>query len=260
MIFTDQMKRKCVLDHVPERIVSLVPSQSELLYDLGLKKRIAGCTKFCIHPRELHEQCPKIGGTKQLNIEKIRALRPDLIIGNKEENIREQIEELEKEFPVWMSDVNNYEEALQMIGMIGDLCDVKPQALSLIRDIETAFEQLKNIPESEDKTTVYLIWKDPFMAAGKHTFIDSMIKKAGFVNLIKESRYPELSIDSLKNTAARYVWLSSEPYPFSEQHVRQLQECLPQSRICLVDGEMFSWYGSRMKQAASYFISLHQLP
>src|ERR1700741_3198050 len=110
MHFIDQTGRKISIPQIPQRIISLVPSQTELLFDLGLDKEVVGITKFCVHPPEWFQTKTRVGGTKQLKIDLIKQLQPDLIIANKEENVKEQIEELEKHFPVWISDVNNLED------------------------------------------------------------------------------------------------------------------------------------------------------
>ena len=120
MIFTDQLGRKLILEKIPQRIISLVPSQTELLFDLGLEEEVVGITKFCIHPDSWFHSKTRIGGTKQFDFEKIKSLQPDLIIGNKEENDKEQIEELMKNFTVWMSDIKTLADACKMICEIGE--------------------------------------------------------------------------------------------------------------------------------------------
>ncbi|MCG9880164.1 MAG: helical backbone metal receptor, partial [Bacteroidia bacterium] len=131
----DQMGNRVSLSNEPLRIVSLVPSQTELLYDFGLTKEVVGQTLFCIHPNEMHLVKPRVGGTKKLDINKIRALNPTLIIGNKEENTREQIEELQKEFPVWMSDIQNLDQAIDMIEKLGTMLDKRIRAQEIIQQI-----------------------------------------------------------------------------------------------------------------------------
>ena len=139
--FTDMTGNQLTIG-VPKRIVSLVPSQTELLYDLGLNEEVVGITKFCVHPDRWFKTKTRIGGTKQLQIEKIKELKPDLIIASKEENVKEQIEELAKDFPVWISDVNNLEDALKMIGSIGELLQKQIQAQNLVNQIKLGFSQL----------------------------------------------------------------------------------------------------------------------
>lgn len=236
-----------------QRIVSLVPSQTELLYDLGLNDEVVGITKFCVHPGKWFRTKTRIGGTKNIHIDKIQSLQPDLVIANKEENIKEQVEALQQFAKVYVSDVNNLSEALQMIREIGELVNKKEQANYLSKSIEKKFSQLKNI-QVQKKTAAYFIWKDPYMVAGGETFINDMMQYAGFENIFQDlPRYPETTVDDLKQMNCDYVLLSSEPYPFKQKHIDELQPLLPATKIILVDGEMFSWYGSRLLLSAEYF-------
>lgn len=250
MLFTDQLKNTIVLHSFPKRIISIVPSQSELLWDLGLREELVGITKFCIHPNQMYKSIERVGGTKNLNIEKIRALKPDLIIGNKEENEQSQILELQNEFPVWMSDIYNLEDALQMIGLVGELVNKATEANLIKHQIQHSFVNIQQI----SKTGLYLIWNKPYMAAGKSTFIGDMLQKIGIQNVLEQnSRYPELSLEEIKTLNPDLVFLSSEPYPFKEDHIKELQNELPNSKVILVDGELFSWYGSRLTKSVNYF-------
>lgn len=249
--FTDQMNQTIRLSGIPRRIVSLVPSQTELLYSLGLGDRVVGITKFCIHPNEWYKSKKRVGGTKNIDLEKVRALEPDLIIGNKEENEKSNIEALSTIAPIWMSDIFNLEDALTMIQQIGEMVDESEKANQIIGKVTSDFEGLSLI--KNQKTVLYLIWKNPYLTAGKDTFIDDMLSRCGFINFIKESRYPELRIET--QNSPDYIFLSSEPYPFKEKHIIELQEIYPNAIIRLVDGEMFSWYGSRLLEAADYFKS-----
>lgn len=253
MLFTDHLQHTIELQSPPQHIVSLVPSQSELLWDLGLKDRLAGITKFCIHPKELFESIPRVGGTKTLNIDKIRALKPDLIIGNKEENERAQIETLQQEFKVWMSDIYNLEDALNTIMAIGELTDTKAKADRIAAEIRASFRELPFLEES----VLYLIWK-PYMAAGKGTFIGSMLEAIGLKNVItaEDSRYPQLDVEEIRKLNPRLIFLSSEPFPFKQTHADELQQVLPHAKVVLVDGELFSWYGSRLRMSVAYFHEL----
>ena len=236
---------------IPKRIVSVVPSQTELLFDLGLSNEILGITKFCIHPKEICKTKAIVGGTKNLNIEKIISLQPDLIIANKEENVKEQIELLADKIPVWLTDVNNYDEALQMIADLGKITQTSEKANSIKQSID---EQLSAPIFNKKRKAVYLIWKSPFMTIGGDTFIDSMMHKAGFENTFHHlTRYPEIEIETITNSDCEFVLLSSEPYPFAQKHVDEMQASLPNKKIIIVDGEMFSWYGSRMLKSATYF-------
>jgi ABC-type Fe3+-hydroxamate transport system substrate-binding protein len=255
--FKDQLKRNININFPPKRIISLVPSQTELLFDLGLTDEIIGITKFCIHPKDKFKNTTKIGGTKKLDINKIRELKPDLIIGNKEENQKEEIEILAKEFPVWMSDIYNLNDALEMIKSVGQMVNKKVESLNLSKNIQQIFDGII-VNENDLKSTLYFIWHNPNMLAGNETFINEMLKYCGLKNLIEENRYPEFSDPELKTLLPEVVLLSSEPYPFKEKHIKNFQEIWPKAKIKLVDGEMFSWYGSRLLRAASYFQNLNQ--
>lgn len=253
MLFTDQLNNTIELHSFPKRIISIVPSQSELLWDLGLREELVGITKFCIHPQQMFNSIERVGGTKTLNLDKIRTLKPDVIIGNKEENEQSQILELQKEFPVWMSDIYTLQDALQMMEGIGKLVNKTQEAEVLKTTIQTSF---LNLPHKQQRV-LYLIWNKPYMAAGKATFIGDMLSKIGLQNVLEEnSRYPELSIEDIKALKPKLIFLSSEPYPFKQEHIDELQQHLPSSKIILVDGELFSWYGSRLAKSVDYFHEL----
>jgi ABC-type Fe3+-hydroxamate transport system substrate-binding protein len=248
--FTDQMGRLISVPYPPQRIISLVPSQTELLFDLGLDREVVGITKFCIHPSEKFKKSIKVGGTKKLDLNKIYDLRPDLIIGNKEENNKAQIESLMKDFPVWMSDIKVLPEAIDMIKQIGELTANSERANIIAEDIN---EQFLNLEKKQKKVrTAYFIWKDPYMLAGKQTFIDDILNRAGFENVIGVDRYPEISVDQLKNLKPECIFLSSEPYPFKDEHVKEFKNICPDARVFIVDGELFSWYGSRLLLSPAY--------
>jgi ABC-type Fe3+-hydroxamate transport system substrate-binding protein len=256
--FTDQLNRKVTINYPPKRIISIVPSQTELLFELGLTEEVIGITKFCVHPAAQFKAKIKVGGTKKLDIGLIRNLKPDLIIGNKEENTKENIELLSSEFPVWMSDVNNLDDAMKSIGQIAELVDREPEAAYLNHLINAGFTDLQTLALQLgiDKNVAYLIWKDPYMLAGRGTFINDILMKIGLTNIIKQSRYPEIDMNELAALKPELVFLSSEPYPFREKHVEDLKLILPEAEIMLVDGEMFSWYGSRLVKAVQYHFQL----
>jgi len=252
--FTDQMGREIEINFPPKRIISLVPSQTELLFDLGLGDEIVGITKFCIHPKEKFKLTTKIGGTKKLDIEKIKSLKPDLIIGNKEENEQQQIEDLTQHFPVWMSDIETLSDALTMIEQVGDLVNKKEEGFVMSSQIAKDFELLKVDSLSiKPKSVAYFIWKKPNMLAGKQTFINEMLAYCGLKNVIEAIRYPSFTNEDLKKLNPEVVLLSSEPYPFTQKQMEEFQTIWPDAKIKLVDGEMFSWYGSRLLKAADYF-------
>ncbi len=254
--FIDQMGRTVDLVQPLRRIVSLVPSQSELLIHLGLEEQVVGVTKFCIHPAGMKERVRQIGGTKTVKIEEVLALKPDIVIGNKEENLQSDIEALEHHVPVWMSDIHDLESALEMVQQIGLLTEKVQVTLPMIQTIRQEFNELKQFTSSNNLLkTLYLIWRKPFMAAGKGTFIDDCLQHCGLVNCIEETRYPAINLEDLN---PELILLSSEPYPFQEKHIVEIQQRFPLAKIRLVDGEYFSWYGSRMLDAPKYFRSLFE--
>ena len=248
--FTDHTGFSILLDQLPKRIISLVPSQTELLFHLGLRENIIGITKFCVHPQELVHKVSKIGGTKKFDFEKIDALKPDLIIANKEENYKEGIQQLRGKYPVWTSDIYNIEDALSMIIEVGKMTDTFMSAQNLNLRIKKRFSEIKNLYSGN---ILYFIWQKPYMVAGNNTFINMLLTHLGFNNMANNvERYPELTSIELKEYSPNYIFLSSEPFPFKEKHLTDYQKIFPSARVILVDGEMFSWYGNRLLLAADY--------
>ena len=257
-IYKDQTGKIITLPSAPARIISLVPSQTELLYDLGLDKKVIGITKFCVHPQEWFRNKTRIGGTKSIHTEQVKALQPDLIIANKEENVKEQVDELAALFPVWTSDISNLQQALQMIEATGEITGTGAKAQAMIALINNRFDQLS--VQQPGIRTAYLIWQNPYMTIGDDTFIHDMLSRCGFENIFKEQqRYPCISIEDIKSSNCQLLLLSSEPFPFKQSHAEELQKQLPLTKIMLADGEMFSWYGSRLLLAPAYFRSLIEM-
>lgn len=259
-LFTDQTGRELEIAVPPKRIISLVPSQTELLYHLGLGEQVAGITKFCVHPPQWFRSKTRVGGTKAIKPEIIQQLQPDLIIANKEENVKEQVLELASQYPVWVSDIHDLDTSLDMIRRVGDITCRPEQAAAIATTIAAGFSELAQQPHAAPIPTAYLIWRNPWMTVGGDTFISNMLAHCGLTNVFEQSkRYPAITIEELQSSGCRLLLLSSEPYPFRQQHIDELQSQLPDTRILLVDGEMFSWYGSRLQFAPDYFrqLALH---
>jgi ABC-type Fe3+-hydroxamate transport system substrate-binding protein len=229
----------------PTRIISLVPSQTELLYDLGLRDEVIGVTKFCIHPDEWFRRKQRVGGTKNLKIDLIKSLNPDLILANKEENLKEEIEILQNDFNVYVSDISTINEALQMIE-------------DIVNGIKAEMMTQSRLEKKDKIDALYLIWQNPYMVAGNDTFIHDMMLEAGFNNLVKQNRYPMMTLEEIKSINPTVIMLSSEPFPFADKHIIEWQMQLPNTKIILVDGELFSWYGSRMLKSFRYFRGLYE--
>lgn len=257
--FTDQMNHHVVLPAAPKRIISLVPSQTELLFYLGLDEEVVGITKFCIHPQAQFKAKTKIGGTKQFHADRIAALKPDLLIGNKEENEQGQIEQLQQQYPVWMSDIHTLEDAYEMILSLGKIVDREMAAQNLVQQLQAAFDQLQQqvVAQKRPMRVAYFIWRKPYMVAANQTFINELLSLAGFHNVFAPiDRYPQISLAQLKVAQPEAIFLSSEPYPFKDKHMEELQDICPHATIKLVDGELFSWYGNRLLHSVPYFLNL----
>jgi ABC-type Fe3+-hydroxamate transport system substrate-binding protein len=248
--FKDQLGGTIFLARTPQKIISLVPSQTELLFDLGLDKEIVGITRFCVHPEEKCEKKIKIGAPKRFDFDLIDKLKPDLIIGNKEENYRSGIERLRSKHTVWMSDVKTLEDAYQMIESVGDMVAKNEEAYHIVSETRSKMEGIKC--HSSIKVA-YLIWNRPYMVAGKHTFIDEMLRKFGFTNIFGDlDRYPEVTLDQIRAADPTAIFLSSEPFPFKAKHLDEFKQRFPSTIVRLVDGTMFSWYGSRLRYTVDY--------
>ncbi len=244
------MGRELEIKTPVRRIVSLVPSQTEFLYHLGLDAEVVGITKFCVHPKEWFRNKTRVGGTKNAKYSRVAELKPDLIIGNKEENDQTNIDELKDLAPIWMSDIKTLKDAFDMMIELGKIVGKEEQAKIMVEQIQGEFDRLALQPK---KSALYFIWKDPWMLAGTDTFISDMLQKCGFKNRASGSRYPLL--DEV-NVEIDVILLSSEPYPFKQQDLNEMQLKFPNAKVLLVDGEMFSWYGSRLLKAPDYFQQL----
>lgn len=255
--FIDQLGHRIHLHKTPQRIISLVPSQTEFLWDLGLREELVGVTKFCVHPKELLKTKTIVGGTKQLNIEKIRALKPDLIIGNKEENEKEQIRKLQKEFNVWMSDIYTLDDALNMMNELAKVVGKQKEEEFISIEIKNNLSSIKNFFQS--KRVAYFIWNKPYMLAAKNTFINDVLNHLGLMNVCTNiSRYPEIGESDLIQLNPEICLLSSEPFPFKVKHIHEINSFLPNCDVKIVDGEMFSWYGSRLRFLKEYIQKISQ--
>lgn len=239
-----------------QRIISLVPSITQLLHYLDLEQEVVGITKFCIHPKEWHQTKTRIGGTKNINLKKIEALHPTLIIANKEENVKEQIESLQQNYHVLLTDVNTLEEAYNMITEVGKLTNRIEKCTELVNLIQHQFKKLTN--NIKAYTVAYCIWYQPIMVAANNTFINNILLQAGFKNVFSnQERYPTTSFEAISALKPDAVFLSSEPYPFKEKHIQLFKKNLPsQTKIIWVDGEMFSWYGSKLLETPQYLQSI----
>ncbi|MDS9470757.1 helical backbone metal receptor [Sporosarcina pasteurii] len=211
----DHLGRKVQIARSPKRIISLCPAITATLFSLGLENEIVGRTRYCIHPKNKVEKAAIVGGTKEINLKKIRDLQPDLIIAEKEENTKEIVQQLEHEFPVYVCEVQSIEENDRMIRDIGSITNSQHEATSLIQRIKDAFA---NLPNLHGKRVAYVIWKDPYMVVGHSTYIQSVLEAMNAVNPFTkfESRYPIVSFKDIQRAKLDYLFLATEPYTFTE--------------------------------------------
>lgn len=235
------------------KVISLVPSITEALFDLGLtENEIIGRTKFCIHPEEKVKNIEIIGGTKNLNIEKIKSLKPNLILANKEENVKEQVESLKEDFKVIVYNTETIEDNYYLVKNLGLLFNKEERAQAFNLKV---YEVLHQTKLKSSLKAAYLIWKNPYMTVGSDTFIHNVLSEIGFENIFKNTtRYPEIQVEDLAE--AEVIMLSSEPFPFKEKHIAELKEFYPDKKIMIVDGEAFSWYGTHIAKCENYFRKL----
>lgn len=260
-IVTDQLGNQHTFETTPKRIVSLVPSQTELLYDLGLEDAIVGITKFCVHPPHFKASKQIVGGTKTIKFEKILALKPDIVICNKEENTKEIVEEISLICPVWVTDIVTIQDNLQMISDFGMLFNKRIEAQKWMDKITFAYDDFQHfIKEKPYRKTAYFIWANPYMVAGKNTFINEMLQLNRFQNTYEsKGRYPEIELEKMRQEGdPELIMLSSEPFPFKDEHAFEIGRNTHHAKTIFVDGEMFSWYGSRILKAFDYFKKLHE--
>jgi ABC-type Fe3+-hydroxamate transport system substrate-binding protein len=256
MTLIDHLNRSLTLDYQPKRIISLVPSLTELLHDLGLEKRIVGITQFCVHPYHYKSVKTIVGGTKKVKMDVIQSLNPDFILCSKEENTPEMVLELEKIAPVFVSDVADFLSALQLIKELGEIFGKRIESETLVQKIEIKYADFQiYIKDKRPVKTAYFIWKNPWMVAGNGTFINDMMRINQLENVFaKKERYPEINIKYLNLQGNPELLLfSSEPYQFKEEDAFEVLRENEKILSIFVDGQYFSWYGSRLLKAFDYF-------
>jgi ABC-type Fe3+-hydroxamate transport system substrate-binding protein len=243
------------------RIVSLVPSITELVCELGLADQLVGRTGFCIHPKEALKAIPKVGGTKSVNLKKIRELAPTHVIVNVDENKKETADALAAFVPnLIVTHPLAPEDNLALYRQIGAAFDRQREAEGLCQRFEEVLLETKSKKYTARKT-LYLIWKDPWMTVSRDTYVSRTLALFGLQTLPEstDARYPEISLEESPLREVELVLLSSEPYRFKEKHLNEIRNILDKPAR-LIDGEMTSWYGSRailgLRYLADYSASL----
>lgn len=229
----------------PERIVSLVPSLTELVWWLGCGNSLRGRTRFCEEPAGEIEVVPTIGGTKNPDIEAIAGIAPDLVIANREENRREDVEALQSAgLNVLLTDPNSVEEALAMILEVGEALGQEAEADGLVGGVRAAVEE----GGREQRTALFVpIWRNPLMGLAGDTYGNSMLEAAGATNVLAgRTRYPEVTLEEVEALRPEAILLPDEPYRFNEGHIPEFSDVAP---TAVVDGKLLWWYGPRMPEA-----------
>ncbi|RHW35871.1 iron ABC transporter substrate-binding protein [Lysinibacillus yapensis] len=250
----DHLSRTVKIPDQPKRIISICPAITETIFSLKAGNKLIGRTRYCTFPKGKVENIEVVGGTKEVNIEKIKQLEPDLILAEKEENTAEIVQQLEQIAPVFVSEVQSIQDGLRLIETLGQLTSSEEKAATMIQKIKDEFDAL---PHEQLGRAAYAIWRKPYMVVGDTTYINDVLKRLGFQNAYNqaEERYPAVSKEQLSAANLDFLFLASEPFPFSEKHLTEFQAFLPDTKILLVDGEMF-WYGAKMIEAAVYFKEL----
>ncbi len=260
MTYKDALNREIKLPKTPNRIVSLVPSLTELLHDMGMERQVVGITKYCVHPPHYKLTKTVVGGTKKVKYDVIKELNPDFILCSKEENTPEMVAALEKIAPVYVSDVNSFADALALIKQLGLVFDRRTQSQHIIDKITYRFQEFQQgIKETRIKKVAYFIWANPWMVAASHTFIDDMLRICRFENAYaKLERYPEIKIKRMRIIAnPEILFFSSEPHSFTDEEVYEVLRSNKKVLTIYVDGQYFSWYGSRLIKAFDHFQQIH---
>ena len=236
----------------PSRIVSLVPSTTETLYKLGINDRIVGVTRYCVHPKEARQEKSIVGGTKQLNWEAVKNCRPDLVIGNQEENSKQIFQDLQAmNIPYYIAFPKTIDDALDDLENLGKLLNASTRA----REIGTMIKSARRSCNKTKFRFAYLIWRRPYMTLNDQTFISEMLQEIGGVNVFQghPERYITCQPAEILAHSPDVVLLSSEPYPFKEKHIPELlQAGFARQQIKFIDGEMCSWHGVRLVEAFDY--------
>lgn len=228
----------------PTTVVSLVPSLTELVWWLGAGHRLLGRTRFCTEPGNVVERVEAVGGTKDPNIDRIRDLRPDLVIANKEENRREDIEALRGAgLEVLLTDPNSVGEAVTMVRELGELLESTGRANELAAETEAEV----TLRPSADTRVFVAVWRKPLMGLGSESYGNDVLSVAGGVNVLGgRSRYPEVTREQVAELEPELILLPDEPFRFTGRHVREFAEVAP-ARV--IDGKLLWWYGPRMPTA-----------
>lgn len=247
--------RELALDAEPRRIVSLVPSITEALFEVGLGERVVGVTDWCVYPARELGSMPRVGGTKNPRIEEIVRLQPDLVIANHEENRKIDVDRLcEREIPVWVTAPQSVAEGMALVDELMELGALAERVRAVVDPMRQLLTEVAQSSAGRSNPRVFCaIWKNPWMSVGAYTYMHDMITQCGGQNICadhSDCRYPQISLDEVVAYNPDVVLLPDEPYPFTDADVMQLSalplEASSRSRIHILDGTLLSWYGPRI--------------
>ncbi|NQV98254.1 MAG: ABC transporter substrate-binding protein [Rhodospirillales bacterium] len=248
------------------RIVSLVPSLTELLFDLGLGPQVVGRTGFCIHPHAEIKSVESVGGTKKINFEKLQQLRPDYVLLNVDENPKEIADELQRrQITCIVTHPLTVADNPALYELLGDIFNRPNEALFLQKQFSAAFDRLEKSRALRPRRRVlYIIWRDPWMTISPATYIADLLNRVNWqvAGPFGEARYPVFQFADLDLDEIDLVLFSSEPYAFSKSHIAEFADRYPDhaKKACLIDGELLSWYGSRAIRALPYLDHFSSAP
>jgi ABC-type Fe3+-hydroxamate transport system substrate-binding protein len=254
----DALGRRVVLPDRPQRIVSLVPSITDLLHALDLGDQVAGVTRFCERPEHWRDTKTVVGGTKDVKANVIAELGADLVLANLEENEKADVDAMidASDAPVYVTDVETVPDATDMIRTVGALTGTAEAAQDMADTIDARFQDFE--PPSTLRAA-YLIWRDPYMSVGSDTFIHDVMRRGGFENVFSgDTRYPTVTLDEIAAREPDVVLCSSEPFPFhqKERFTEEIRDALLNTRVDIMDGQLFSWYGPRLLETPAYLREL----
>lgn len=261
----DASGKTLTLSAPPRRIVSLIPSTTELLCDLGLADALVGVTVYCSEPRDIVRTRTKVGGEKDPDLAAIRALAPDLVIANVEENVREHVETLRGwGLPVWVTYPRTVAEGLAMIRDLGEVTGTQARAQAMLAELQPLYESVSAQTAARPPVDVfYAIWRNPYMTVNRDTYISDLLRVCGARNVFadRSERYPALTLDEVASRRPAVIVLPDEPFRFRRAHLADFAgypevPAVRDGRIHLVDGKPFSWHGARVAQALRTIPSL----
>ena len=264
IVLTDALGDELRLGGPAKRIVSLVPSISESLIELGAGGTLVGITNYCVHPAAAVASIAKVGGTKGFAFDKIAALTPDLIIANKEENRKHHIDKLRESYPVFVTYPRTVGEAIDMVGDLGTLTGTVERAQAFAAAYQEIISRGPPGQHAAPLRTACLIWRDPWMAAGPGTYMSDLLETVGFqiVFTDDDGRYPETTLEAIIERTPQVIILPDEPYEFAEKDQKDVERVLVEkghrARVVLMDGSYLTWFGTRTLPGLRYLHGLRR--